>query len=151
MLTALKGTNEMKLDGVVQTRFGKGEGNCMNACVATLLNVPLEQVDVVWNETNWLQQLNDVIHPLGYCFTEWEFDTSNHIWPWMGECLVIATGDGPRGLMHAVIMRHFIDKDDRHCLENVFDPHPEGRFLNNVKYVGIFFPHYMRKTEVKRD
>lgn len=126
---------------VKQTRFGK-DGNCFNACIATLLEVPLEQVDVIWNEENWLKQLDEILHPLGYCFVEWSFKNPDTSWIWMGTCYMLACGDGPRGLKHAVVVRHYIDENNNHCVVNHFDPHPEELFLKTIDLVGVLFPHW---------
>lgn len=127
---------------VRQTRFGKGNGNCFNACIATLLNLPIERVDVIWNDENWLKQLDEILHPIGFCFVEWDFDNDVKPWHWVGNCYMIATGDGPRGCKHSVIVHHYINADGKHCVINHWDPHPEDKFLKTIDYVGVLFPHW---------
>lgn len=128
---------------VRQTRFNNGYGNCFNACVATLLDLPIEKVDVIWNEENWLKQLDEIIHPLGYCFIAWCWDKDSQPWHWVGNCYMIATGDGPRGCRHSVIVHHYIDPDDgKHCVVNHWDPHPDEKYLTTIDYVGVLFPHW---------
>jgi hypothetical protein len=128
---------------VRQTRFNRGDGNCFNACIATLLDLPIEAVDVVWNEDNWLKQLDEILHPLGYCFIEWNWDKDSQPWHWVGPCYMIATGDGPRGCKHSVVVHHYIDSDDgKHCVVNHWDPHPDEKFLKTIDYVGVLFPHW---------
>lgn len=127
---------------VRQTRFGKGDGNCFNACVATLLSLPIEKVDVIWNKDNWLKQLDEILHPLGFCFIEWDWDNDAKPWHWVGTCYMIATGDGLRGCKHSVVVRHYIADDGKHCIVNHWDPHPQEAFLEKVDYVGVLFPHW---------
>lgn len=125
-----------------QTRTG-AHGNCFNACVASLLGVPIETVDAELEENNWLEQMDALIHPLGYCFIEWDWDNPERPWHWVGSCYVIATGDGPRGTKHAVIAKHRIDPaDGKHCIEFVWDPHPDDRYLVKIDYIGVLFPHW---------
>ena len=130
---------------IQQTRFNHGDGNCFNACIATLLSLPLEKVDVIWKEDSWIPQLNEILHPLGYCFIEWEWQNPDKPWIWVGNCYMIATGDSPRGCKHSVIVYHYMDSLSRHCIVNHWDPMPNGTFLTHIDYVGILFPHWMNQ------
>ena len=44
---------------VMQTRVGE-EGNCLSACIASLLEVPIEEIDLscALNPDTWFEQLN---------------------------------------------------------------------------------------------
>jgi hypothetical protein len=140
----MKRNHESKGNGmkkIMQTRTGKEKGNCLSACIASLLEMPIDIFEIK-NENNWLNQLNDVLQPLGYTYAEFDADKP---FTWCGECFMIGCGTSPRGLEHAVIVRHF-PKDGRHHYEFIHDPHPQGGWLT-LKSIGVLLPTWMRKEE----
>jgi hypothetical protein len=106
---------------VHQTRFGKGEGNCLAACVVSILDAPelLEELSDALKDTvdwesqglvllGWLRAHGKSTIPL----LLWSKDAEKHI----EGLLCIAEGKGPRGLRHAVVWRDGL----------LHDPHPDG-------------------------
>lgn len=106
---------------VMQTRFEVGKGNCLNACVASLLELPLG-VDGVPEDKEALRAwLLD--RDMGIL---WVHGTAM-TWPGAGS-FHIASGRSPRtpGIHHAIVC----DFDPSGHLRYVHDPHPDGPFLS---------------------
>lgn len=99
---------------VFQDKFGYGKGNCLAACIASILEVPLSDIpEPKISLNNW------------WLLNTWLFD-QGYVLAWVrgtGEINVdspgyyIANGMSPRGLRHSVIW----SKDGL-----IHDPHPEG-------------------------
>ena len=102
---------------VRQTIFGKPDGNCFQACVASLLEVPLEEVpsftEKWWLELEaWLESRG--LAPL---LLTWPLAKGSYF------CLdthYIACGLAGRGLRHSVIYKN---------QELIHDPHPDNTGL----------------------
>lgn len=52
---------------VYQTRYGN-EGNCLAACIASILEVPLVSVDFTASEGTWLDKCQEKLKPLGFYY-----------------------------------------------------------------------------------
>ncbi len=109
---------------VFQTRFGK-QGNCLAACVASILEVDLEVVDFSCFDhppDKWFDLFNEKLAKIGYGLLEFHPDVlkgaakPKHFF-WIG------TGMSKRGILHAVV-----------CREEamVHDPHPDASFVESV-------------------
>lgn len=104
---------------VDQTSFGDGAGgaepgNCFAACVASLLDLPIAAVPNFATELAWFQALAKWSWTRGL----WPFRllVSPHLIEATPPSLCyIASGPGPRGFRHAVVMRDGA---------LVHDPHP---------------------------
>jgi len=99
---------------VDQTCFGKGKGNCLAACVASLTGLPLDELTVALGQgdgrgepEHWMDRAIRVMRDYGYQVL---YDTSA---PFAG--YNIAMGPAERGLRHAVVT---LDGTLAH------DPHP---------------------------
>ena len=100
---------------IYQTKFGK-EGNCFQACLASIMEVPLEAIpEAVCHEPDvWLQPFKDWLNERNLCVIE--FDTTVCKWHPMG--YGIGTVKSPRGdFYHAVVT---------YADEIVHDPHPDS-------------------------
>lgn len=111
----------MKFAPVDQDRFGESEGNCLAACVASLIGRPLDEVteaigngkggeyvNGVWTGgKHWFDRLTDVLNGWGYSIS---YDTAE-----IPQGYSIASGESPRGLYHATVA---------HNGEIIHDPHP---------------------------
>lgn len=53
---------------VFQTRHGIEDGNCLAACLASILEVPLEKIDFVGSRGDWLEKTNKALSPFGFCY-----------------------------------------------------------------------------------
>jgi len=97
---------------VQQTRFGKS-GNCIQACVASILERPLEAIpDFLSAKTNPWLACQSWLDSQGYYLIG-----ASNCWMCAG-IEFIAGGMGPRGIGHCVVMRDG---------KVIHDPHPDGR------------------------
>ena len=87
---------------VDQTRFGPVEGNCFAACVASILEIPIEEAPDVMSIPNWYEAFAEWLKPRGMypiCFNL----TKNG---WVPIGLHILSGKSPRWAGdHAVVAR----------------------------------------------
>lgn len=89
---------------VWQTIFGKGEGNCLPACIASVLELELEAVPnfCALYKSYWQEELNKWLHRYGLGALTVAFPGDSPITK--GWCL--AGGPcGPEGVMHSVVMK----------------------------------------------
>lgn len=119
---------------VTQTKFGSPDGNCFAACVASILEVDLDSVPQDQSETwwhdfgRWLSREHRLVPVMIDGDGEkpvMEFSTG------APEVYWIASGMGPRGLLHSVVAKGS---------QLVHDPHPSGEFIKRVKDATLFVP-----------
>jgi hypothetical protein len=114
---------------VDQTRFGNPGGNCFQAALASILELPLEEVPDFCNENwdgDWASDLNEWLSARGLlcvCFDVKEMDAD---WiTWMTDkcyCLASVISAITEGATHAVVYY-------KGCV--VHDPHPSRRHLQS--------------------
>ncbi len=105
-----------------QTKFGVEEGNCFQACIASILEIPIEDVPGRQGTTededrairDWLREQ----YGMGFACTSVARD-----WDWVPPGYSILVGASPRGYWHHTVV----------CLdgEMVHDPHPDGTFVTS--------------------
>lgn len=117
---------------VMQTKFG-AEGNCFDACVASMLGLPLEAVDYFRSEQTWYADFQNWLAPRGLAYVEIDCDP-NPFYRFPLPVLAIAGGPSPRGVEggHAVIVEL-----DNWGKAVVHDPHPDRTGLVKIKTVGL--------------
>ena len=118
---------------VMQTKFG-AEGNCFDACIASLLEMPLEQVDYFRGEDTWYKDLQIWLEPMGLGYVEVDLKHSP-LYHFPLPLLVKCGGPSPRGVEggHAVVaLAEGLD------FKTIHDPHPDGTGLVAVESVGFF-------------
>jgi len=129
---------------VKQTRLGAPWGNCLEACYATLLGVPLSEVPDPRNRARSdkeafallperIPALSAWVGSRGYART---CDTGSHVpgldyLPWDAPLFWIASGPSERGFQHATIYAND---------QLVFDPHPSNAGLLSVKLWTVLAP-----------
>jgi len=129
---------------VMQTRVGE-EGNCLSACIASLLEVPIEEIDLscALNPDTWFEQLNAKLKPFGVML----FDLGvRH--DGQGNLFVSLVPDqhfiamGPTNQHptrhHAVIWKQVGESR----LVPVHDPHPDRIGLLDVVRVALLLPRH---------
>lgn len=107
-------------------------GDCLSACLATVLDVPLDEVPVFVAEQDWFGSLTSWLDGRGFALVFLQFSAGS--WPWIppsGLPLVVG-GPSPRGAFgHAVVAEWGDDG-----MRVVHDPHPSraglGGDLNRV-------------------
>ena len=127
---------------VYQTRFGK-DGNCFAACIASLLECPIHDVD--WpmiDDTTWIEQWNDRLSKLGWMFIE--VPMSGNLPTLPSGCLVIICGMSSGGLLHSAIGRYNRDGSciTITCVHDPISPDSNKAYLVSVVYVGFLARHF---------
>jgi hypothetical protein len=122
---------------VDQTRFGTPGGNCYQACIASILEVDLEDVPDFCNnnwEGDWANDLNQWLYPFGLFNLEVEFDKSEQsALKWMTDncwCVAVVPSADGGGASHAVVWH-------KGCV--IHDPHPSRAHMHATpKMLEIF-------------
>lgn len=122
---------------VLQTKFGEAEGNCFPACVASVLELPLETIPNFieqeketgnhwfWLCNQWLEQLNLALVHLEIPDAKTLYNAKK--WA-LGYHLAGVTS--PRNLKHSVVIKNG---------KVVHDPHPDQDSLNaKIKDIQLF-------------
>jgi hypothetical protein len=99
----------------------KENGNCLQACIASLLDMPIDDVPHFADHrgSDWFDKMNEWLIKQGYwvlVISGWDNEFTPH-----GYC--IANGISPRGVMHSVIA-----KDGK----VYFDPHPSDDGISEI-------------------
>jgi len=142
---------------VMQTRFGKGTGNCTEACYATLLGVPLSEVPDLSQvpDSRRMQALIEWLQDWDLVPMRFPYST-----PWDGlwipeDTPYIVAGEGPRpdsgdhpvgtvrtkGVRHAVV---YMNGELWH------DPHPSGDGLvepDSIWVLGVAGRKHVRTSQ----
>ncbi|HYX21755.1 MAG TPA: hypothetical protein VFA98_12995, partial [Thermoanaerobaculia bacterium] len=116
------------------------KGNCMSACVASLLHLPIEHVARFIREPGdthifqWADRLDEFLEPFGLYALHFAADPDRAAFPGVYH---IMTGISPRGRPHAVIGKgHRI----------VHDPHPDKTGLVSVDGFCLLVPRWEAKA-----
>lgn len=98
---------------VDQDRFGSPRGNCTEACIASILEIPLSEVPDLAKDTQPWQLLLDawMLQKWGLHFVGVDADAG-----WMPDVIHVMSGTSPRGVRHAVVAKGG---------ELIHDPHPD--------------------------
>lgn len=114
---------------VDQTLFGKEVGNCFAACVASLLEVPIERIDINAATDQWLENTQEFLKTLGLFYLEIRIDVAKSYPTYeLFGAPCIFMGQSPRGdFNHAVVGRIDHDKE-----------------LNVAVFVTVHDPHHSR-------
>lgn len=140
-----------KMTPLIQTIFGNGEagavpGNCMQTAVASLLDLPLDEVPHFVAEADWWGSYLNFVRARGLQLTIYSdlYDaqteyangiTTAPIGYAPNDQLLIACGNSPRGFYHDVI---WIGGRDGHM---VHDPHPsQAGFIDEPDQFWLLTP-----------
>lgn len=123
----------------------------MAACVASILELPIEEVDFDGGKENWLEDLNEKLKPFGMRWLEIDLEVAEKypIYRLFGQ-ICIMTGKSPRGDYNHAVVGELQGDDKRILFETIHDPHPDqsGIVDGKAKLVGFFIPihpHKMRR------
>ena len=124
---------------VMQTTFGKKRGNCLQACIASILEIDIESIPWFGTRSDWFDKMN--------AWLSAEHDlvaidiVADSVQPWTGCHLGyhIIAGPSPRGdFWHAVV---------GYRGEMVHDPHPSGDGLRKEKEITLFVARFSKETQ----
>jgi hypothetical protein len=128
---------------VDQTRFGK-QGNCLAACFASILNVPLQLVDFscanATQESCCHSLALEKLRPLGWSYIDWRLhrDPVGLLQVSLPEnMLLVVGGKSPREpeLLHAMVYRM-----RQRVLTPEHDPHPSRAGILDLQFAGVLIP-----------
>lgn len=115
---------------VDQTTFGE-EGNCFAACVASILELPIEEVPnfcVAYPHDTWFEEFNRWLEPRGLACVSMQADVVDveAFCASAPRIPLIVDGRSPRGRRHGVV---YVDGKLAH------DPHPsrDGIIENTIR------------------
>lgn len=114
---------------VKQNKFGK-QGNCMQAAIASILELPLEWAPEYGMDEGWFMKLNEWLKPLSLAYVEVE--TGSPICAPPGVWCILV-GPSHRDLMHACV-----GQVGDGFLKVNHDPHPSDGGLKEIRSVGWF-------------
>jgi hypothetical protein len=113
---------------VTQDKFGHVDGNCMAACIASILEVPLDAVPNVGTLPDWQLRINEWLRSRGL-FTVLIAWDEKYVRQYMPTAWLVVAGWAERGLRHATVYRG---------TELVHDPHPSRAGLKIPEDVTFF-------------
>ncbi len=127
---------------VSQTLFGDKIGNCFAACIASLLELPINEVPnfCAYPADSWTEKLDEWLAARGLFSVEVRLDPEKPVlYPVPVGVFCILTGPSPRGsFLHSVIGGS-VRCGEQHGFEIVHDPHPSGAGFGGVPATAITF------------
>jgi len=124
---------------VRQTDFTPSKGNALQACVATVLGLELDDVpNFIAQEGDLYESLRNFLstHGLGFMKINLNEDGTLPFAPGADSTLCLVAGQSPRGSHKHVVVAEI----PSFALKPVpvFDPHPSNDFLQSFIWVGLF-------------
>lgn len=113
------------------------EGNCMQACIASLFNIPLGDVPNFAAVKNWFKVLNDFVKDRGFYIYERH---SQEGYLWIPRAYTLVAGQSSRGCKHLVIYKNGV---------LFHDPHPSNEGIKTVEDIWFLVP--IDPAEFKRE
>lgn len=141
---------------IFQTPDHPRGGNCLQACIASLLDRPLESVpnfpDLIDDDQvdSMLPKMVDWCRRQNVGIAYIDVSGREEVWPVLDGFYLIACGKTKRSdyMNHAVIIRPWL-VDGRTELEPVHDPCPDGKFLTKVEYLFLLLPEILPQTRLQ--
>lgn len=120
-----------------QTKFGRLEGNCTTACVASILECSIDDIPPGyigdgsgWNEgDNWMEQLTKALRPMKLGIAGMQLQDGAGVAIPSG-VYVILGGMSERGVQHSCVGANVNGR-----LEVIHDPHPSRAGLISIEWV----------------
>lgn len=127
---------------VHQNIFGSPNGNCFQACVASIFELPLEDVPHFcgYKNKHWFQDIQRWMNERGFfyfpvCFSETNLEYET-LYPILPDVLCIASGKSPRGNFNHSVVGVIRSGYDFRIL---YDPHPDNTGLDGKPETLEFF------------
>jgi len=122
---------------VYQTLFGNKQGNCYAASIASLFEIPLEEVPNFCWDKNWPNNRDEWLKERGFAcisfevtkesYSTWLFDLTNRF----KNVMHLAAVESPRGpWLHSVVFQNG---------KLIHDPHPDGGSQDAIPVEFDFF------------
>lgn len=108
----------------------EGVGNCLQACIASILELSLEQVPhfALWYDSpDWHEKMNDWLMQTAGIYAITVAANSMYLEKTYGYALL--NGLSERGVMHSVVMKDGV---------MVHDPYPNGKGIVTPESYGLF-------------
>ncbi len=131
---------------VKQTKFGPVEGNCFAACLASLLEVEIDTVEIDMSANKWFDSVQEWLKPRNLFFLEVRIDVAvKYPFYAMNGIYCIMSGKSPR-----VFDGH---PETNHCVvgminsltgglvshDMIHDPHPDNTYIRDGTLWGLGF------------
>lgn len=110
---------------VYQTRFGEPDGNCLEACIASIFE--LDEIPWFGRRADWYDNYQDFMAEFGLQVLTVEIEPVKELWTPTGYHII--SGTGLRGIEHSVVGR---------AGRAIHDPYPGGGFLAKEKNWDVF-------------
>jgi hypothetical protein len=116
---------------VFQTRFGRGNGNCLTACIASVLDLAIDQVaEFADSHEEWFAALSDFCEALDLTLLYWGSEVHQGVFASNTDLIILLSVAGEEEL-HAVVGKAVIEERPRpgHSgwrAEVIHDPNPRG-------------------------
>lgn len=124
---------------IMQTDTTFETGNCGEACIASILEIPIEGIPMLHNPNDpkdghtYCKNLRKFLHQFGLSYIDVAMREGCDPKDFFKDCWILATGPSPRGTeewhRHAVVWRNG---------KVVHDPHPSGDGLKEIDFYGAF-------------
>jgi len=124
---------------VAQTDFTPSKGNALQACVASILGLGLDEVpNFIAMPGDMYENLREFLATHGLGFMRLSLDNHGHLpfAPAAKKIHCLLAGDSPHGDHRHVVVAEVGPNDTK--VTPVFDPHPSGQFLTSQTWVGLF-------------
>lgn len=120
---------------VTQTKFGGEEGNCFAACVASVLELSIDDVPNFCGlyGPEWFIKFDEWLRSQGYGALMLNPDGGAPL----HNCYYLIGGNGPRGFAHEVVGLNG---------KMVHDPHPSGDGLTDITDYIVFVKTFVSVT-----
>lgn len=120
---------------VMQDAFGRDDGNCFSACLASIFEVPLNEVPNFFitagdEATAWWAAVREWLRPRGFGIMALQLNDDDRLLDEVDGWLIV-TGESSRGIHHATIWR---DGKMAH------DPHPSQCGIRRPLFVNLVYP-----------
>lgn len=118
---------------VHQTEFGSN-GNCMSACFASLLKLPIEAVPNFFtiaghDNEKWWAAIRQWLKKFGLGIMTLQINDER--WLEQQDGIFIVSGQSTRGLFHATLWQNG---------KMIHDPHPSGTGIDRPETIDIIYP-----------
>lgn len=96
---------------IFQTNYGKGNGNCLTACVASILDVPISSLPEFCVDGEWFARLDEFCRENGFFLLYWRHSRDLPIICLNSYLILLLSLQGENDL-HAVVGKSSVESKD---------------------------------------